>query len=147
MKINTLSVLAVLVLIIAAFFAGISLQPYWSGQAAAVATSRGYSIMPNPSTIMAKAGVPSSVVASIGLHAFSGFNGSVTLTASGACGVYGITCSPNHTSVALFKNGTGMTPITVASAATTPPGTYIIVLTGSANGMSQTSNLVLKVSK
>ncbi len=86
-----------------------------------------------PSTIDVTPG--DTGTSTITLHSLNGFAGTVKLTATVLGSPAGVTASLNPMSV----SGSGTSVLSVATSGTTPGGSFIVVVTGTAGGLTQTA--------
>ncbi|HUI81674.1 MAG TPA: hypothetical protein VLY24_27310 [Bryobacteraceae bacterium] len=91
---------------------------------------------PGSQTVLQGSATSYTVTAS----SFNGFNGSVSLSASGLPNGASATFTPNS-----ISNGSGASTMSVTTSASTPAGTYTLMIKGTGNGLSHTTPVTLVV--
>jgi len=99
--------------------------------------SSDFTLSATPGSVSATVG--NSASSTIGVAALSGFNGAVNLTASGMPA--GVLASFNPASV----TGSGVSILTLATSASTAPGTYPITIQGASGSLTHTTTVTLTV--
>src|SRR5260370_35995661 len=97
----------------------------------------GFSLSASPSSLTFLQGAASSTTTTITIHPLNGFNGNVTLTASGL---------PSGVSASFGTNpATSTSLLTLSATGTVPVATYTVTISGASGTVSNTAGVTLTV--
>jgi uncharacterized membrane protein len=96
-----------------------------------------FSVSATPATQSTIVGASAAFTATV--SALSGFSGAVGLSVSGLPVGAGATFTPASI------NGSGSASLSISTSSSTPPGSYLLVITGTSGALSHTANLTLNV--
>ena len=103
-------------------------------------TSPDFTLTANPAFLSLPRGSSSSTA--LTTTGVGGFHGNVTLTVSGN---FGLSVSLAPMAVDLSSGGSATSTVSVAAPSTTPPGNYVIIVTGTSGEITRTSFIEVQV--